>query len=188
METAIANLARVLGVDPSDNADEIEAAYFSGAIIPPSEWPSLAQTIALGGKNDCDQAERFARLPTLAGLERVETYLDIFCTSANSGRTPRKSIVSKAIGNAALAQRLLDEQVRVWTLLERRRGVTLRDRSAALLTVAYAVVTRYAKEKARRGLLDYDDLVDKALQLLANVEFGLGALQARPRHRSPARR
>ena len=34
VETAIANLARALGVDPSDNADEIEAEYFSGAIIP----------------------------------------------------------------------------------------------------------------------------------------------------------
>ena len=55
-------------------------------------------------------------------------------------------------------------------MLERRRGVTLRDRSAALLTVAHAVITRYAKEKERRGLLDYDDLIDKALQLLANVD------------------
>jgi ATP-dependent helicase/nuclease subunit A len=170
VETAIANLARVLGVDPSDNADEIEAEYFSGSIIQPAEWPSLAKTIARGGKNDCEQAERFARLPSLSGSERVETYLDIFCTSANSGRTPRKSIISKAVGNAALAQRLLDEQGRVWKLLERRRGVSLRDRSAALLTVVHAVVTRYAKEKERRGLLDYDDLIDKALQLLANVD------------------
>ena len=170
VENAIANLAPALGVEPSDNVDEIEAEYFSGAIIAPSEWPALAQTIARGGKNDCDQAERFARLPSLSGSERVETYLDIFCTSASSGRTPRKSIISKAVGNAALAERLLDEQERVWKLLERRRGVSLRDRSAALLTVVHAVVTRYAKEKERRGLLDYDDLIDKALQLLANVE------------------
>ena len=170
VENAIANLAPALGVEPSDNVDEIEAEYFSGAIIAPSEWPALAQTIARGGKNDCERAECFARLPSLSGSERVEAYLDIFCTSVSSGRTPRKSIISKAVGNAALAERLLDEQERVWKLLERRRGVSLRDRSAALLTVVHAVVTRYAKEKERRGLLDYDDLIDKALQLLANVE------------------
>src|SRR5580658_714399 len=111
-ETAIANLARVLGVDPSDNADEIEAEYFSGSIIQPAEWPSLAKTIARGGKNDCEQAERFARLPSLSGSERVETYLDIFCTSANSGRTPRKSIISKAVFRSTKKKRLLDEQVR----------------------------------------------------------------------------
>ena len=170
VEAAIANLARALGVEPTDSADDIEAEYFSGAIIAPSEWPAIANTIARGGKNDCDQAQRFASLPTLAGSERVDTYLDIFCTSTGSGRTARKTIITKAVGDAALAQRLLDEQQRVWDLLQRRRGVALRDRSAALVTVAYEVVTRYAKEKERRGLLDYDDLIDKTLKLLANVD------------------
>ena len=31
-------------------------------------------------------------------------------------------------------------------------------------------MTRYAREKARRGLLDYDDLIDKALELLKSVD------------------
>ena len=170
VEAAIANLARAVGVERTDSADDIEAEYFSGAIIAPSEWPAIANTIARGGKNDSDQAERFASLPTLAGSERVETYLDIFCTAAGSGRTARKTIITKAVGDAALAQRLLDEQQRVWDLLQRRRGVALRDRSAALVTVAYEVVTRYAREKERRGLLDYDDLIDKTLKLLADVD------------------
>jgi len=67
VEAAIANLARALGVEPADSADDIEAEYFSGAIIAPSEWPAIANTMARGGKNDCDQAERFASLPSLAG-------------------------------------------------------------------------------------------------------------------------
>ena len=45
-----------------------------------------------------------------------------------------------------------------------------RDRCAALLTVADEVLTRYGAEKARRGLLDYDDLIDKALALLDNFD------------------
>jgi ATP-dependent helicase/nuclease subunit A len=44
--------------------------------------------------------------------------------------------------------------------------VACRDRTAALLTVADAVISRYRIEKDRRGLLDYDDLIDKALDLL----------------------
>ena len=102
VEAAIANLARALGVEPSDSADEIEAEYFSGAIIAPSEWPAIANTIARGGKNDSDQAQRFASLPTLAGSEQVETYLDIFCTAAGSGRTARKTIITKAVGDAGI--------------------------------------------------------------------------------------
>ncbi len=55
-------------------------------------------------------------------------------------------------------------------LLARRRAVFSRDRSAALLTVAHEVLTRYDKEKERRGLLDYDDLIDKTLALLSNFD------------------
>jgi ATP-dependent helicase/nuclease subunit A len=168
VEAAIADLSKELGVDRSDSIDDIEAEYFAGAIIARSEWPALAKVLARGGKTDCEQADRFMGLSTLGGSEQVETYLDIFCTSG--ARTPRKSIASKAIGDAGLAERLVAEQQRVCALLERRRAVACRDRSAALLTVAHDVLTRYANEKERRGLLDYDDLIDKTLKLLANVD------------------
>ena len=55
-------------------------------------------------------------------------------------------------------------------VLARRNAVVCRDRSAALLTVASAVLERYHDEKERRGLLDYDDLIDKTLALLGSVD------------------
>jgi ATP-dependent helicase/nuclease subunit A len=168
VEAAIETLSNDLGVAPSDTLDAIEAEYFSGTIIAPEEWPAIAETLAQGGKNDREQAARFASLTKLAGAERVETYLDIFLTS--TGRTPRKSIASKAVGDAALVERLCAEQQRVGALLERYRAVACRGRSEALLTVTHEVLTRYAKEKERRGLLDYDDLIDKTLALLSNVD------------------
>src|SRR5208282_635070 len=61
-------------------------------------------------------------------------------------------------------------QKRVCAILERRNAVVCRDRSAALLIVADAVLTHYGVEKERRGLLDYDDLIDKTLALLDNVD------------------
>ncbi len=53
--------------------------------------------------------------------------------------------------------------------MQRRRAVQARDRSAALFTIAYAVIEKFRAEKNRRGLLDYDDLIDKTLDLLNNV-------------------
>jgi ATP-dependent helicase/nuclease subunit A len=69
-----------------------------------------------------------------------------------------------------LAQQLLNEQSRLLTLRERRNAIICRDRSAALITVASDALDRYRKEKRRRGLVDYDDLIDKALDLLRNTE------------------
>jgi ATP-dependent helicase/nuclease subunit A len=123
--------------------------------------------LAEGNKNDIDQARRFVGLAALPDAERVASYLQIFCT--NEG-TPRKSIITKAIKDTALVERFCREQERICALLDRRRAVACRDRSSALLTVAYEVLERYLKEKERRGLLDYDDLIDKALALLGNVD------------------
>jgi ATP-dependent helicase/nuclease subunit A len=165
--TAIADLARALGVEPEETLDSVEAAFLTGPLIPSSEWPAIAAALARGNKNDCEQARRFAALSALAGANRLELYLEIFCTDEGN---PRKSIVTKAIKDARLVERLGEEQARVCAILERRNAVVCRDRSAALLTVADAVLNRYAAEKGRRGLLDYEDLIDKTLELLNNVD------------------
>src|SRR4029077_19420661 len=119
-DAAIAKLSEKLGVDPTDSLEKIEADYFAGSIIAPEQWPALAKILAQGGKSDGEQADRFARLATLSGAERVDAYLDIFLTSG--ARTPRKSIVSKAISDRALVERLCAEQDRVCALLERYRA------------------------------------------------------------------
>jgi ATP-dependent helicase/nuclease subunit A len=169
VDAAIAKLSKTLGVDPSDSIETIEAQFFSTSLIAASEWPVLAKALAQGSKNDIAQADRFGGLAALAHPERLAIYLEIFCTGQGA---PRKSIVTKAIGNKdpALVERLCAEQERICALLEKRRAVICRDRSAALVTVAHEVLKRYHDEKQRRGLLDYDDLIDKTLELLSNVD------------------
>jgi ATP-dependent helicase/nuclease subunit A len=168
VEAAIAGLSRGLGLDPDESCDSIEDEFFAGSPIASGEWPKLAALLSEGGRGDAEQARRFSTLGALPLSDRVETYLDIFCTSEE--RTPRRYIVTKAIKDEALVERLTAERERVCALLQRRRAVICRDRSAALLTVAYAVLSRYEKEKQRRGLLDYDDLIDRTLSLLNEVD------------------
>jgi ATP-dependent helicase/nuclease subunit A len=167
LDAAIAGLSRALGVAPEETLDSIEAQFFAGALIDASEWRSIAAILSEGNKTDCEQGKRFAALATVTGTNRTELYLEIFCTDDGSRR---KSIVTKAIKDQGLVERLIAEQARVCDILDKRNAVVCRDRSAALLTVADAVLTRYAAEKARRGLLDYDDLIDKTLALLDNVD------------------
>ena len=169
VEAAIAELSRALGVDPSDSVEAVEAQYFSASLIAASEWPMLAKILGQGGKTDGAQAGRFGSLASQRDDARRLTYVGIFCTGQG---TPRKSIVTKAIKDKepALAERLYAEQARICALLDRKHAITCRDRSAALVTVAYEVLTRYAAEKNYRGLVDYDDLIDKTLGLLTNVD------------------
>jgi ATP-dependent helicase/nuclease subunit A len=167
VEAAIAGLSPALGVDPADSRERIEAELFDASSIAASQWPAIAATLEFGNKSDTEQARRFRALAASSGADRVETYLDIFCTGELA---PRKSIVTRAIKDSGLVERLAAEQARVCALVERRRAVACRERSKALITVAYEVLSRYRKEKERRGLLDYEDLIDKTLDLLRSVD------------------
>ena len=50
--------------------------------------------------------------------------------------------------------------------------MTARDRTEALLHIATSAAANYRREKQERGLLDYDDLIDKTLAMLDRVSSG----------------
>ena len=83
-------------------------------------------------------------------------------------------VVTKKFGdnNPAIAHLFDREGGRIGPLIERRRALTTRDRTQALLAIATAAAANYRREKQERGLLDYDDLIDKTLALLDRVSSG----------------
>ncbi len=168
IEAAIIGLSHALGIDPKETGEAIAAEFFANALIAESEHPSVIAALEQGLKGDKEHAARFDSLRLLDGSERIKAYQSIFCTAELE---PRKNIVSKGIRekNPPLFQRLMSEQERVCALIARRRAVETRDRTAALVTIAAEVIKRYRAEKDRRGLLDYDDLIDKTLHLLEST-------------------
>jgi ATP-dependent helicase/nuclease subunit A len=168
VDAAIAQLSTALGIDQADSEEKAEADLFGAALINPSEWATYAGALAEGSKTDQEHSARFASLAKLASAERGEVYLDIFCTRE---RSPRKSIITKAMQTKypALFAQLVAEQERVCALIDRKRAIAVRDRTAALVTISAEIIERYRTEKDRRGLLDYDDLIDKTLALLSTT-------------------
>jgi len=168
VDAAIAELSRSLGIDPAETNDSIEAEFFGATLIATDEWPTVATALAEGSTRDRDQVNRIATVRAAPENDRLDAYLAIFCTAELE---PRKNLVTQAIQkrHPQLFQRLLAEQERVCALLTKRRAVTARDRTASLLSIADAVLSRYRAEKDKRGLLDYDDLIDRTLALFENV-------------------
>ncbi len=163
---AIAQLSRALGVGPDETLTDVEKAIFNDSPIANSEWATVGAAMMGGSANDKKQGALFHALATLDGTELIETYLDIFCTSKRDKTKDRVATSALEKAEPSLCQRLHEERDRVWTLVLRKRAIEARDRSAALFTVVHAVIARFRAEKDRRGLLDYDDLIDKTLHLL----------------------
>ena len=166
IDGAAAQLSQALGLKPDDTAAAVDAALFAQSLFIESEWPSVAAVLETGSKTDKDQGGRFRSLAALDAVARIETYLDIFCTGARDKTRERIATNGVQKAHPDMCERLMRERDRVWALLTKKRAVEARDRSMALFAIAYAVIGAFEKEKNRRGLLDYDDLIDKTLELL----------------------
>ena len=164
VDKALAELSRTLGIAPGETRESLEQEFFSHSLIPATAWPELIEFLDSGTASDKKQIVALEAARNAAGRERVENYLKVFCTTELK---PRANIVTKKIAEKRpdWLARLLDEQDRVCKLLARERALAAQERTKALVTIAAEVIARYKHEKERRALLDYDDLIDKTLDL-----------------------
>jgi ATP-dependent helicase/nuclease subunit A len=170
-DAAAAQMSAALGVDPADRIEDVEREIVDGPHLPRSRWKELTAILDSGAKSEQGHANRLRAALASIGAAQVEEYLGIFLTEE---RTPRKTVVTKKFGdnNAGVANSFEREGQRIGPLIERRRAVTVRDRTQALLAIATAAAANYRREKRERGLLDYDDLIDKTLEMLNRVSSG----------------
>ena len=170
-DAAAAQMAAALGVDAFERIEDVEREIVDGPHLPRARWTEVATILDTGNKSDQDQATKLRDALVFTGSVQADEYLGVFLTDE---RAPRKSVVTKKFcdNNSAVA-RLFDlEGQRIVPLIERRRAVTTRDRTQALLAIATAAAANYRREKQERGLLDYDDLIDKTLAMLDRVSSG----------------
>ncbi|MBX9710713.1 MAG: double-strand break repair helicase AddA, partial [Xanthobacteraceae bacterium] len=170
-EAALARLDSALSLTVDDRIEAVEHEIVDGPLMPSSQWETLAAQFEAGSKTDAAQSERLHEALAQTGGARVDGYLKVFL---DSGSEPRTRLYTKALAGAqpALASLLDREQPRILALIEKRRAVAARDRTSSLLVIATAVAANYRREKQARGLLDYDDLIDKTLAMLDSVSSG----------------
>jgi ATP-dependent helicase/nuclease subunit A len=171
VEAAVAQMSAALGVDPGDTIEEVEREIVDGPNLPRSRWKGIADLLRSGSNTEQGHADRLREALVFTGSEQVERYLGVFLTDE---RAPRKTLLTKKFGenNPAMARSFDQESLRIVPLIERRRAVTTRDRTQALLHIATAAAANYRREKQERGLLDYHDLIDKTLVMLNRVSSG----------------
>src|ERR1700712_1612710 len=170
-DAAAAQMSAALGVDADARIEDVEREIVDGPNLPRSRWNEIAAVLDTGSKSDSDQATRLREALVFTGAAQADEYLGVFLTDE---RLPRKTLATKKFGdsNPAVARLFEAESRRIGPLIEKRRAVTTRDRTGALLQIATSAAANYRREKQERGLLDYDDLIDKTLAMLDRVSSG----------------
>jgi ATP-dependent helicase/nuclease subunit A len=163
---AASPLRAALGVAAGETSD-VARTRILGEGLPTTRWREVADWLAGGTRMDAERAAELRAALETQGAPDGERYADIFRTSNGE---KRKSLATKGLSTAQpdLAQVMLEEQERVFAVLDRLRAVTAAERSEAIVRLADDVLARYRAEKRRLGRLDFADLIDKARALLTS--------------------
>src|SRR6266481_4049927 len=170
-EAAAAQMSAALSVADRDRIEDVEREILDGPYLPRARWREIAGVLDAGNKTEAEQAARLREALPATGGDQADKYLCVFLTDE---KTPRKTVLTKKFcdSNPSVARLFEAESSRIGPLIEKRRAVVTRDRTRALLHIATSAAANYRREKAERGLLDYDDLIDKTLAMLSRVSAG----------------
>ncbi len=161
-----ARLRRELGLKENETLEDIERAMLEGGIRPDT-WPSVAQDLMTGKATDQERAASFIAAAEAGDPgERLKHYLSVFLKESDGMPRAESRLVTKSV-DPSLKERLLDEQQRIWRLVDRRKAARAAERTGALFRLAAEISGRVEQAKMRLGALDFQDLIDKTLALLS---------------------
>ena len=161
-------LTESLGIRADETSSSIADAMLGGGLAV-SEWAATAQHLGADGGPKDTAANRLALAASVADEERLGRYLAVFLTAKNEARADTYLPKALRAAHPDLAAQFDAERGRLVDLLARRRAAETVERTRALLTVTRAVLSRYETAKARRGLLDFDDLIERMRALLRSA-------------------
>jgi ATP-dependent helicase/nuclease subunit A len=142
-------------------------------LIQGAPWPELSAAIHLlngKSKSDTDQALAIARA---IETRDPDDYLAIFRTLKGEPRS-RLATVGVLRENPALARLFGEagEPARVDDIVGRLRAAERGCDAEALVLLAGALTAGYERMKDQRAILDFDDLIDRAVNLLEDPSAG----------------
>ncbi len=166
------NIYKTLGLDPKLSLQDIEAQILNDAHLPAHEWPEAIfalRNYASGPKADNSKegklVAKLEKAQTKPAALRSRAYLNVFLT--NEDELP-KSIVTKGFEQNApqMAQKFVDEHARFETFLPLYLKYRTAENSLHFMTVAEDLSRFLGTYKQQHGLLEFDEMIEKAGALL----------------------
>ncbi|HTK36019.1 MAG TPA: double-strand break repair helicase AddA [Caulobacteraceae bacterium] len=166
-----AAVARACGLEGLADAGAIELAAVTPPALSVELWRAGAQVLAEGGTRDQKCAEQMAAVAEDAGRGQAAfgAALRVFCTAAGE---PARWLDTTASLKARpdLRQRLVDERERLLEVSRQAKAARVAEDTVQALVLAAFYADAYARAKARRGALDFADLIARTLDLLTGQD------------------
>ena len=163
-----ARLCHALGVASDATPESIEAAFCAEGACNEALLRQATAALSAGSPADRQRAVVLARWCENPATRRelVEIYIEAFLTQDGKIRETLITKAAAAKSNADLPAAMRTEAERVKRFTEQRAALGLAEASCALVRLGQALLRAYEQRKRLQGVLDYEDLIARALELL----------------------
>lgn len=162
-------LAAALEIDPAETPARIAQRIVADGGFGPMLWRATVD--AFGSYKERSWERSFAdRLRPCLSASGPQAQADALLAGfLNEKGEPRKQFLTKTGAGLKpeIADAVQDALLRLPALSEQLRRARVLERSVALMVVVDDVLGRYRDEKQARALVDFDDLIDRALDLVS---------------------
>ena len=157
-----------LGVADGETAADIVAAACDEDGFDGPALRRAAEALIGGPKTDAARGETLAAWLAADAAGRTQAWADYLTVWFTAAGAPRARLATKAVLDAApeALDILAGEAARLDAVRERVRAAVTAQSTAALLRLADRLLDEYARYKREHGVLDYDDLILSARNLL----------------------
>ena len=163
-----ARLTTAFGVPEGATADTLTEAFVASGACDEAALRVAAAALADGSETDRERGRILARwcADPEQRCDLLDAYFDAFLTA--EGAVRQNLITKGALARAACdAHGILHAEARrIVRFRDQRAGAALVESTLALIRLGDAVLRAYEERKRLHGVLDFDDLVLKALELL----------------------
>ena len=173
VENAIAHLRGRLGLGEREDAATLCTRFLASAPIDAEHWNRLLDALGRYPTTNNDKAagKVEAILGSTGARDEVEARIG-FAVKADGSPAAWKTRVTNDVKSEVpgFEPLFVDEAEKLAALRDKLNAVRTAELTGALLTLFDAILTHYEAAKARRGLLDFDDLIQKTASLLLRAE------------------
>ncbi|MBL6927743.1 MAG: double-strand break repair helicase AddA [Rhodospirillales bacterium] len=170
IDGVIAAARQSLGMAADETVPSILAAAAENASFDEPGLFKLCEALDQGTKTDQARAgtiRGWLKNPAWRTHGLTGDYAKVFLTAAGEPRAER-GLITKGAREAAsdAIEIILVEQARIVAMADKLKAAAIVQSTTALLSLAEALLENYERLKQTRGLLDYDDLILEARDLL----------------------
>ncbi len=172
-----ARLAAFLGLEPRMRPEQIMEQAVGEEHFPATRLRGWMDILLSGSKRAKNCAARIeAALEAGASFARYDAYLSIFLKDKLFGRDRRPYTVDFLMTKPLREEFpefldwALEEQQRAWRSYDAFKAAHVVEASSALWRLANGIFSIYGARKMARAMLDYEDLIDRTVHLLARSD------------------